>query len=151
MVANTDRSLDGRVWGDGDVLAYINWPIFGIKYTTWFNPASFTNKYQVFIDKVNTFIQFSRNRAFFDKQHEILFYLGFIVFYDIPEIVDDGYMGVNYPYCAFQQFNDVLCEKCFVRYFFGIIPFEPGVNKGIVLDPKFFWAFQGNREGNNRA
>ena len=56
MIANTDRSLDGRVWGDDDVVAYINWPIFGIKYTTWFNPASFTNKYQVFVDKINTFI-----------------------------------------------------------------------------------------------
>src|SRR5574342_347936 len=101
MIANIDRSFNGRIWGDGDVITYINRPIFCIKHTTRFNLGAFTNKYQVFIDKVNTFIQFSRNRAFFDEHHEILFYLGLVVFYDIPEIVDDGYLGVNYPHRVF--------------------------------------------------
>ena len=28
MIANIDRSFNGRVWGDRDVITYINWPIF---------------------------------------------------------------------------------------------------------------------------
>ena len=50
MITNINGSLDGGIRGNGSVLAYINWPFFGIKYTTRFNPAVFANKYLIFIE-----------------------------------------------------------------------------------------------------